>query len=176
MKKNECFDVEITDMNFLGFGIAKVDGCVLFVSGAVTGDTARVRIIKVCRTYAVARTERILVPSKHRVEDGCAVSAACGGCAFRSVDYAYERTLKEASVRQSFVRQGLREVDVAPLAGDGRVDRYRNKAQYPVRRAADGKLAVGFFAAKSHRVLACADCPLQNPAFAPIVAEIRAFC
>lgn len=176
MKKNECFDVEITDMNFLGFGIAKVDGCVLFVSGAVTGDTARVRVIKVCRTYAVARTERILVPSKHRVEDGCAVSAACGGCAFRCVDYAYERTLKEASVRQSFVRQGLREVDVAPLAGDGRVDRYRNKAQYPVRRAADGKLAVGFFAAKSHRVLACADCPLQNPAFALIVAEIRAFC
>ena len=117
MKKNECFDVEITDMNFLGFGIAKVDGCVLFVSGAVTGDTARVRVIKVCRTYAVARTERILVPSKHRVEDGCAVSAACGGCAFRSVDYAYERTLKEASVRQSFVRQGLRIMSLRSNTG-----------------------------------------------------------
>ena len=176
LKKNDCFEVEITDMNFLGFGIAKVDGCVLFVSGAVTGDFARVRVIKVCRTYAVARTESVLEPSPHRIEDGCAVSAACGGCAFRSVDYAYERTLKESAVRQSFVRQGLREVKVAPLCGDGRTDRYRNKAQYPVRRAPDGKIAVGFFAAKSHRVLACADCPLQNPAFAAITAEIRAFC
>ena len=162
-------------MNFLGFGIAKADGCVLFVSGAVTGDTARVCVIKVCRTYAVARTERILAPSPHRIPDGCAVSASCGGCAFRCVDYAYERTLKEAAVRQSFIRQGLRDVDVAPLTSDGRTDRYRNKAQYPVRRTADGGIAVGFFAAKSHRVLPCTDCALQHPAFAPIVEEIRAF-
>ena len=175
MKKNDVYEVNITDMNFLGFGIAKVDGCVLFVSGAVTGDLVRVRVIKVCRTYAVARTENILTPSPHRVPDGCAVSASCGGCAFRSVDYAYERALKEASVRQSFVRQGLRDVDVAPLTSDGRTDHYRNKAQYPVRRAADGGIAVGFFAAKSHRVLPCTDCALQNPAFAPIVEEIRAF-
>ena len=44
MKKNDVYEVNITDMNFLGFGIAKVDGCVLFVSGAVTGDLVRVRV------------------------------------------------------------------------------------------------------------------------------------
>lgn len=162
-------------MNFLGFGIARVDDHVLFVSGAVTGDLARVRIIKVCLTYAVARAECILSPSAHRVDGGCPVSTACGGCAFRNVTYAYERTLKEASVKQSFIRQGLREVEVAPLVSDNRIDRYRNKAQYPVRRTPNGEIAVGFFAAKSHRVLSCEDCLLQNESFAPIVREIRAF-
>lgn len=175
MKKNDLFEVTVTDMNFLGFGIARVDDCVLFISGAVTGDLARVRIIKVCRTYAIARTECVLTPSSHRVCDSCAVSAACGGCAFRNVNYTYERALKEASVKQSFIRQGLREVEVAPLVSNGRIDRYRNKAQYPIRRAKNGEIAIGFFAAKSHRVLACEDCLLQNAAFAPIVREIRAF-
>ena len=86
LKKNDIFEVEISDMNFLGFGVAKIDGCAVFVSGAVAGDKAKIRIIKVFRTYAVARTESILLPSPHRIEDGCAVSASCGGCAFRAVD------------------------------------------------------------------------------------------
>lgn len=175
LKKNDIFEVEIADMNFLGFGVAKIDGCAVFVSGAVAGDKAKIRIIKVCRTYAVARTESILVPSPHRIDDGCAVSASCGGCAFRAVNYDYERSLKESAVKQSFIRQGLRDVPVAPLTSDGRVAHYRNKAQYPVRRGADGKTVIGFFAAKSHRVLECADCALQNEAFAPIVEEVRRF-
>lgn len=175
LKKNEIFEVEIEDMNFLGFGVAKIDGCVVFVSGAVTGDMVKIRIIKVSRTYAVARTESILIPSSHRVCDECKVSASCGGCAFRAVDYNYECSLKESAVMQSFIRHGLRDVTVAPLVSNSKIANYRNKAQYPVRRGANGKTIIGFFAAKSHRALECADCALQNAAFLPIVEEIRGF-
>jgi len=174
LQKNSIHTVEIGDMNFLGFGVAKIEGIAVFVSGAVTGDRCRIKIIKTAKTYAIARTEEILVPSAHRVADTCPVASACGGCAFRAVDYAYEASLKEAAVRQSFVKQGMRDVTVMPLT-HARTAHYRNKGQYPVRKTASGEIVIGFFAAKSHRVLPCEDCDLQNPAFAPILAEIRAF-
>ncbi len=171
-KKNDVFTVTVEDMNFLGFGVAKIDGIAVFIGGAVSGDTVSAKIIKTAKTYAVARLEKIITPSPHRVCDPCAVSAACGGCAFRSVSYDYEKVLKENFVKMSFVKQGLRDVTVAPLT-HANLSNYRNKGQYPVRKDVHGKTVIGFFAAKSHRVLDSAACELQNAAFAPIIGEIR---
>lgn len=161
-------------MNFLGFGVAKIDGIAVFIGGAVAGDRCRIKIIKTAKSYAVARCEEILSPSAHRVPDGCPVAASCGGCAFRAVDYLYEKAQKEAFVKQSFVKQGMRDVTVAPLT-HASLSHYRNKGQYPVRKNTSGDIVIGFFAAKSHRVLNAIDCDLQNAAFAPILTEIRTF-
>nr|MBQ5811677.1 23S rRNA (uracil(1939)-C(5))-methyltransferase RlmD [Clostridia bacterium] len=174
LRKNEVFTVTVEDMNFLGFGVAKIDGFAVFISGAVCGDTAKIKIIKVAKTYAVARVEEIVSPSAHRIAENCPVSAACGGCAFRSVTYDFEKSLKENSVKMSFVKQGMRDVCVMPPT-HAKLSHYRNKGQYPVRKDASGKTVIGFFAAKSHRVLDCADCELQNENFAPIIDAIRAF-
>ncbi|MBE6678982.1 MAG: 23S rRNA (uracil(1939)-C(5))-methyltransferase RlmD [Ruminococcaceae bacterium] len=174
LKKNDVFTVTVEDMNFLGFGVAKIDGIAVFINGAVAFDVAKIKIIKTAKTYAVARVEEIVSPSPQRTNDNCKVSAACGGCAFRSVSYAYEKELKENFVKMSFIKQGLRDVKVAPLT-HAKLSGYRNKGQYPVRKDANGKTVIGFFAAKSHRVLDCASCDLQNAAFAPIIEEIRTF-
>lgn len=175
LQKNAVYTVDITDMNFLGFGVTKIDGIAVFVGGAVTGDHARIKIIKTAKNYCIARCEEVLVPSLHRTEENCPVSRACGGCAFRAVTYGYEKELKENSVRQSFLKQGMRDVTVAPLTHADRLSHYRNKGQYPVQKNASGEIVIGFFAAKSHRVLDCAGCDLQSEAFAPIIEEIRAF-
>ena len=47
LKKNDVLVSEIVDITNLGFGVAKVDGAVIFVSGAVPGDVAKIKIIKV---------------------------------------------------------------------------------------------------------------------------------
>ena len=46
MKKNDIITLDITDINNLGHGVGRYDGIVVFVAGAVSGDTARVKIIK----------------------------------------------------------------------------------------------------------------------------------
>ena len=61
LKKNQLHQVQITDMNNLGYGIARVEGLVVFVDGGVTGDELVVKLIKVAKDYAVARIETILV-------------------------------------------------------------------------------------------------------------------
>ena len=46
MKKNDIVTIEITDINNLGHGVGRHDGVVIFVAGGVSGDMARVKIIK----------------------------------------------------------------------------------------------------------------------------------
>ena len=45
LKKNDVITTEIIDITNLGFGVAKVDGAVIFVSDTVPGDVAKIKII-----------------------------------------------------------------------------------------------------------------------------------
>ena len=107
LRKNTFHTVTVTDMNNLGYGIARIDGMVVFVDGGVTEDLLEIKIIKVGKDYAVARCEKILSPSRHRAATDCAVFPRCGGCAFRHVTREYELSLKRDMVLHAFRKQGI---------------------------------------------------------------------
>lgn len=163
VKKNQTATVTVLDMNSLGYGIAKTDGFVTFVQGGVTGDCARVKIIKAAKDYAVAKVEEILTPSPYRREPGCSSFPQCGGCSFRNLDRAYELKLKKEFVRAAFHKNRL-DPDINDVLTDGEADGYRNKVQYPV--APDGSF--GYYARHSHRIVPASACPLSDPAFLPL--------
>ena len=173
-KKNEVFTTEIIDITNLGFGVAKRDGEVVFVSGVVPGDVVEVKIIKSEKNYSVGRAEKIISPSPMRVEDRCG-NSACRSCAYKCISYDDEAKIKEESVRQIFKKSGLSEVEVMPLVKSPLERGYRNKAQYPVSLGKDGRYSIGFFAPKSHRVTEAADCPLAPTVFSEILELLRAF-
>ncbi len=175
LSKNAEYEIDITDLNNLGFGVGRVDGNVVFVSGAVDGDRVLAHIIYAGRDYAVAKIKKLIVASPHRMEAEFCQSTACGGCAYRAVDYEHERELKRERVYQSFRKAGLPEAVVHPLDGCDVITHYRNKAQYPVSADKDGRCIAGFYAPKSHRVIEAADCPLQPKKFAEIVKFLTAF-
>ena len=170
LKKNMLAEVTVTDMNDMGYGVARTDGVVTFVAGGVTGDLLSVRIIKVAADYAVARIENVLAPSPHRVEPDCPVFKRCGGCSFRNVTREYELELKRGFVTSAFRKQRL-DVTVNPVVTDGRADGYRNKVQYPV--APDG--TYGYYAPHSHDIIPCDACALGDPAFVPITRFVGDF-
>ena len=173
LRKNMICRIEITDLNNLGYGVGKVDGLVVFVAGAVDGDILDAHIIKVNKTYAVARIDTLLVPSRHRIEDACP-SQGCGGCAYGNIRYAHELELKESYVRHAFRKAGMRNVTVHPVLSTGGLTHYRNKAQYPVATDKNGRLSAGFYAPRSHRVVAAARCRLQPRVFGDIVKSVLA--
>ena len=173
-KKNDILTLEITDITNLGFGVAKVEGEVIFVSGAVPEDTVKAKIIKVSSSYAVARVESFVQRSSLRTETRCPVSA-CHACAYKELSYCYEAGLKEESVRQIFKKSGLTELEIRPLIPSPSERGYRNKAQYPIAKNKDGSYAIGFFAPKSHRVTEAADCPLAPSEFSGILKLLRKF-
>ena len=71
LKKNDVFTSEIVDITNLGFGVAKHEGAVVFVSGAVPGDVVRIKVIKIGSSFMVGRVEEFLTKSTHRVENRC---------------------------------------------------------------------------------------------------------
>ena len=174
LKKNDILKLEITDITNLGFGVAKVGGEVIFVSGAVPEDTVEAKVIKVSSSFAVARVESFIHRSELRTEKRCPISA-CHACAYKELSYSYECTLKEESVRAIFKKSGLPEVEICPVAPSPSECRYRNKAQYPIAKNKDGSYSIGFFAPKSHRVTEAAECPLAPSEFPEILTLLRGF-
>ncbi len=174
MKKNEIVRLEIEDLNNLGFGVSHIEGKVVFVSGAVTGDAVEAQIIKVNASYCVAIMRRLLSPSPLRAEGRCP-HLACTACAYKSIGYEHEKKTKENNVRAVFKKAGLADIEVLPLLSTGVTEGYRNKAQYPVGLDAKGNYVLGFYAPKSHSVKEAAACPLQPPVFSEILEFLREF-
>ena len=174
LKKNVIFDATVTDITNLGFGVTRHGGEVVFVADAVPGDVVSVRVIKVASSYAVGRVERYIRRSNERVEGRCQIGA-CKSCAYKALSYEYELGLKRELVVNSFKKCGLGNVEVGDTVGSPSTSCYRNKAQYPVTRSANGEYMIGFYAPKSHRVTEAAKCPLAPTAFGEILDTCRAF-
>ncbi len=173
LKKNDVLTLEITDITNLGFGVARHMGQIIFVSGAVTGDICEAKTIKVNKSYAIARAEKIISPSLHRCASNCTYS--CKSCAYKELSYEYELSIKENTIRGDFLAEGLSEIKVMPTVPSPKLSEYRNKAQYPISKTKDGEYIIGFFAPKSHRVFEAAACPLAPKIFGEINEALRAF-
>ncbi len=174
-RKNEIVTLSILEINNLGSGVGKKDGMTFFVSGAVGGDEVEAEIIKVNKSYCVARLLRVLKPSEYRTaEPFCNAPNACGGCVYRHIDYAYELAMKQSYVKNAFRKAGLPDVVVDEVKTTGELRGYRNKVQYPFG-VTGGKVVVGFYAGKTHKVIPCRDCAIGNPAFNEIAAAVCDF-
>ena len=180
IRKNDIVRLNIEEINNLGCGVAHLveedggRGQVVFVRDAVSGDELEARVIKVNKSYLVAKIERILTPSPLRCVPDCNAKG-CGGCVYRHVRYEHELALKHDYVQNAFRKAGLAEVTVEPVRHTGELIGYRNKAQYPVRNGVNG-MEAGFFATGTHRIVPADGCKLQPTVFAELTAFICSFC
>lgn len=174
IKKNDTIKLEITSISNLGFGVGRHEGLVIFVSGAVTGDEANVKIIKTTPSYAVGRVENFIKKSPIRDETRCSLSG-CSSCAYKKISYEHEKEIKRNDVKEAFVKAGLPNVEISELVPSPSVTEYRNKAQYPISKNKKGEYVIGFYAPKSHRVTEARDCPLAPKVFSNIINHLATF-
>lgn len=163
--KNDLVTVQIEDIGNGGEGIGKVSGYTLFVKDAVIGDLVKARITKVKKQYGYARVEKVEMPSPFRVEPKCAFHRQCGGCQIQQMEYARQLTFKQEKVRNNLIRIGGLAGDfidkiMEPIVGMDEPWHYRNKAQYPVGCNKQGELVTGFYAGRTHDIIANTDCAL----------------
>ncbi len=163
--KNKIINLEITGLTNEGCGVGKADGIVIFVPFSAVGDKLKVRILKVNRTHCYGKIEEIVTPSEDRIVPDCEAFGKCGGCDFRHISYDAELKAKEMFVRDAFTRIGGISTEFLPIIANQSPDKYRNKAQYPVRKNENGDIVCGFFAGRSHRIIPCDNCKLEQPVF-----------
>ena len=164
-QKNQMVTIEIEDIGADGEGIGKIDGFPLFVKDAVPGDLVEVKIVKAKKNYAFARLEKILEPSPDRTDPPCPFHRQCGGCQIQALSYEKQLAFKQQKVKNNLMRiggfeEGLLDRIMEPIIGMEEPWRYRNKAQYPVGYSKEGELITGFYAGRTHSIIANTDCLL----------------
>lgn len=168
MQKNDMAVIEITDIGVNGEGIGKVDGYTLFVKDAVIGDKAEVKVMKAKKNYGYARLMRVIEPSEDRVEPRCPFARKCGGCQIQEMSYERQLAFKAQKVRGNLERLGgfdkeLLDRVTEPILGMDEPFGYRNKAQFPFGTDRDGNPVTGFYAGRTHDIIANTDCALGVP-------------
>ncbi len=152
LNKNEIYEGTVTDYTSEGQGVVKIDGCAVFVPGAIQGETYRISIEKAAKTWASGKIVEILEKSPHRIQRACPISAKCGGCDFHHMDYEEEARLKAERVRNCLNRLAGETLESIEILAAPTCQGYRNKAQYPVAMK-KGRVYAGFYRAGSHEVV-----------------------
>jgi len=150
--KNQIYETVICDYTAEGQGVARIEGCAVFIPNAIVGERCTVRIEKLGKTWAAGKLVEVLEKSPHRVNRECPVAKLCGGCDFWHMDYEEETRLKADRVRQALNRIGGESLEQIPILSAPTCQGYRNKAQYPVA-SKKGRAYAGFFRAGTHQVV-----------------------
>ena len=155
--KNQIYEATVVDYTAQGQGIAKIEGCAVFIPNAIVGEKCTVRIEKAQKTWAAGKIVELLEKSPHRVNRECPVAKLCGGCDFWHMDYEEEARLKADRVLQALNRIGGENLTELPILSAPTCYGYRNKAQYPVA-AKKGRAYTGFYRAGTHSVVESGRC------------------
>jgi 23S rRNA (uracil1939-C5)-methyltransferase len=124
-----------------GAGVARLDGYVVFVRGAVPGDRVKARVTKSKRSFAEADSVDLLEPSPDRVEP----VAPHPGAPWQVLPYERQLAEKHDQVRDALQRIGrFDDPPVEPIVPAVEPLRYRNKLEYSFGEDEGGQLVLGF--------------------------------
>jgi 23S rRNA (uracil1939-C5)-methyltransferase len=167
-------ELTVASLAYGGNGVARLDGYVVFVAGALPGDRVRAVVGKSKRAYAEARAIEVLEPSPDRI----APRADHPGAPWQSL--AYERQLE---VKADQVGEALRRIGkLEDFAQDTIVPaveqwRYRNKLEYSFGTGADGQLVCGFHApGRFDEIVPLDDCLLASERGNAAREQVLAWC
>jgi 23S rRNA (uracil1939-C5)-methyltransferase len=133
--RGKSIQLLIDSVAFGGQGVARVEGFVVFVKGALPGDRVRARIIRKKRSHAEAVVEEVLTPSPDRVEAPCPYFGHCGGCQWQHAKYQSQLSYKKHHVGDAVTRIGMLEgVPVRDVIPSAQEFGYRNKMEFSFSR------------------------------------------
>jgi 23S rRNA (uracil1939-C5)-methyltransferase len=131
MIKGEDVVLTMEGLSGEGKAVARKDGMVYFVEGAVPGDVVQARIWKLKKNFAEAKAMAILEPSPSRVEPRCIHFGACGGCKWQNYAYAAQLAQKRTIVAEALHRiGGFADPPVRETIGCAEPWYYRNKMEF----------------------------------------------
>lgn len=175
VEKNKEYEMTIDDLGANGEGVGRIDGFAVFVEGALPGERILVKVVKVTKSYAYGKLLSIIHKSPDRVEPKCPYFKYCGGCQLQHLSYEGQLEYKTKLVRDALEMIGhFENIKVLPAIGMDHPWQYRNKAQFPVGLI-QGRLALGFYAPRSHNLINVDVCPIQHDIINKVTELVRSF-
>lgn len=184
VKKGDIYEAVVEQYDFPNKGSLTLEDRKVIIKGALPGQKVRFMITK--KKSGMAEGKILEVLERAPMEDAelsCSYFGMCGGCAYRTMSYENQLTLKESMVKRLLDKVLLRE-------GSGSEDYvwegvlpspvqegYRNKMEFTFGDAyKDGPLALGLHKKGSfHDILHVAGCKIIGEDWSRILAFTQEF-
>lgn len=157
-----------------GDGLARLeDGRVVFVEGALPGESVRIRLTRRSRDYARAEISEILDPHPERREPPCRfVRLGCGGCDMQHASLQLQWQIKRDIVRESLERLGkVADPQVRMVGGAAGEGISAARTTVRVIGGEDGR--PGFRRRRSHEVVPVDHCLVVHDRLNEMLATLR---
>jgi len=160
----------IERLAFGGSGMGRLsDGKVCFVPRVIPGEKVKARIRKTHASYVEADLEEVIESSPDRVKAKCPVYGRCGGCQYQHLSYARQLAIKSEQVAEVLRRLGgIPNPPVEPIVPSPVQFHYRNRITV---HSKSGR--VGFFGARSRRIIEVSQCPIATERVNALLAALR---
>jgi 23S rRNA (uracil1939-C5)-methyltransferase len=170
----ESFVADIESLDHEGRGIARRDGKVVFVEGALPGERVEAAILRKKPAFEQAQATRILRKSAARTEPGCSFFGLCGGCSLQHMDLPTQVASKQRVLEDSLRHIGKVEPERMLPAIHGPGWGYRHRARLTVRHVPKkGGVLVGFHEKRSSYVADMTSCAVLPPRISDLLPRLR---
>ncbi|MGB9093894.1 MAG: 23S rRNA (uracil(1939)-C(5))-methyltransferase RlmD [Gallionella sp.] len=174
--KSQQNSVIIESLDQEGRGIARVDGKVIFIEGALTGERVSYSSYRKKPSFELAQVTQIHKSSAMRVQPKCAHFGVCGGCSMQHLDARAQVAVKQRILEDSLWHIGKVRAETLLRPIYGQAWGYRERARLSVRHVIKkGKTLVGFHEKRSSFVADMRHCEILTPKIAaliPLLAEL----
>ena len=166
--------VDILSLDHEGHGVARVDGKVTFVDGALAGERAEISIYRKHAKYNSANAVAILKASAQRTEPKCPYFGRCGGCSMQHLEPGAQVAAKQRVLEDNLARIGKIKPDIMLPPLHGPSWRYRTRARLSARWVdKKGGGLVGFREKRSSYIADMASCEVLTADVSALIQPLR---
>jgi 23S rRNA (uracil1939-C5)-methyltransferase len=166
--------VDILSLDHEGHGVARIDGKVTFVDGALAGERAEISVYRKHTKYNSANAVAILKASAQRATPRCPYFGRCGGCSMQHLEASAQVAAKQRVLEENLARIGKVSPDVVLRALHGPSWGYRQRARLSSRFVdKKGGVLVGFHEKRSSFIADMASCEILTPDVSALILPLR---
>ena len=166
--------VDILSLDHEGHGVARVDGKVTFVDGALAGERAEISVYRQHAKYNSANAVAILKSSAQRAEPRCRYFGRCGGCSMQHLETSAQVAAKQRVLEDNLARIGKVRPDIILPALHGPAWGYRTRARLSARWVdSKGGGLVGFREKRSSFVTDMTSCEVLPAHVSALIQPLR---
>jgi 23S rRNA (uracil1939-C5)-methyltransferase len=180
MKPGAELTLQVAALEEHGAGAAALEAAEVYVAGALPGEIVRAVVEHVSphrqagRRRLWARLDRVIQPAPDRVAPACPAYGACGGCPLQHMSYPSQVAWKGGRIAAAAQEHlGLRPELLDACVPSPSWLGYRSQGKYVYGRRDDGRLALGAYAPRSHRLVDLVGCRLVEPGIDETARRVR---
>lgn len=160
---------EVDGLTHEAKGVARFQGKVTFIEGALPGETVEAQVNKAGRNFDEAVLVNIIEPSVYRVEPSCQHFNVCGGCSFQHLADEQQLNAKadwlQGQLRNLITTQELEQLSDKPMG-------YRRRARIAIELK-KGRMALGFRGKASKEIISIDQCVVLAPNLQSIFLSLK---